>query len=362
MSDSCIGCRGSRERIGVLLAQLGTPDEPTGPALRRYLKQFLWDPRVIEVPRVLWWLILNGIILNTRPKRSARLYSRIWRPEGSPLLHYTNLQRDGILSRLADHGMESVDVVVGMRYGSPSIESALDNLMERGCSRILVIPMYPQYSAATTGSTYDAVFPHLLKRRWVPTLKVMAPFYGHELYQCALAQSINEYLANKDEKPQKLILSYHGVPEKYVERGDPYCCMCTETTHRLVPQLKFPAGDVIHTYQSRFGRDPWLIPYTDHTVEKLAEEGIKRIAVACPGFTADCLETLDEIGNEAREAFHEAGGEWLELIPCVNDHPAFIDALTSLIVEEFGMWRAPIEHPNRLDCPVVLAKARGLRG
>ena len=331
------GCRGTSDKIGVLVAQLGTPDAPTPAALRPYLRQFLSDRRVIEVNRVLWWILLNGVILVTRPRRSARLYARIWGEDGSPLLTITQKQTKGIGERLSGQ-IPNLHVAFGMRYGNPSLESGVDALIEAGCSRILLFPMYPQYAAATTAATYDVVFSHLLKRRYVPTLRVAEPYYVHPKYIDALALTINEHIANMPWEPERLVLSYHGIPEKYVTKGDPYCCQCVETTAALLPKLSLPRERVIHTFQSRFGRDPWLRPYTDETFEKLGKEGIKKIAVCAPGFTADCLETLDELGNEGHEQFEEAGGTHYSLIPCLNDHPAWLDAMASIMREELGSW------------------------
>jgi len=331
------GCRGSKDKVGVLLAQLGTPDAPTPGALRRYLRQFLSDRRVIEVNRVLWWVLLNCVILVTRPFRSAKLYKRIWGKDGSPLLTITQKQTLGVREKLQKE-YRNVEVEFGMRYGSHSLESGIDALIAKGCSKILLFPMYPQYAAATTASTYDAVFPHVLKRRWVPTLRVAEPYFAHPRYIRAQADIINEHLASLPWEPERLVLSYHGVPEKYVKKGDPYCCQCVETTAALVPQVKLPPEKIIHTFQSRFGRDPWLTPYTDETFEALGHSGVKSIAVVAPGFTADCLETLDELGNEGEEQFHEAGGEQYSVIQCLNDHPAWIEAMTSIIKEELGSW------------------------
>ena len=359
--ESCeFGCRGSRDRVGVLVAQLGTPEAPTAKALRPYLREFLWDKRVIEVPRLLWWFLLNFVILITRPKRSARLYKRIWMPEGSPLLVITKRQTEALQKELSASGL-NVSVKFGMRYGSHSLESAIDALIAEGCSKILLFPMYPQYSATTTASIYDAVFPHLLKRRWVPTLKVAEPYYVHPKYISALATVVNEHLAKMEWKPEKLVLSYHGIPEKYVNKGDVYCCQCLETTAALLPKINLPKDDVIHTFQSRFGRDPWLRPYTDETFEELGEHGVKKIATFAPGFTADCLETLDELGNEGSEEFHEAGGEQLSLISCLNDHPAWISAMAEIVKQELGGWidgEARQVSDCAISCPVKAAAAR----
>jgi len=250
---------------------------------------------------------------------------------------------------------DNVEVEFGMRYGSPSLESAVDALIEKGCSKILLFPMYPQYAAATTASTYDAVFPRLLKRRWVPTLRVAEPYYAHPRYVTAQAQIINEHLAALDWKPERLVLSYHGVPQKYVAKGDPYCCQCVETTAALKPLVNLEPMSIIHTFQSRFGRDPWLTPYTDETFEELGEHGVKDIVVAAPGFTADCLETIDELGTEGLEQFHEAGGGRYSVIPCLNASPVWLDAMTAIIREELGSWligEARAAGDCSIACPV----------
>jgi ferrochelatase len=355
MREARIGCKSHRDRVGILLAQLGTPDAPTPEKLRPYLRQFLSDRRVIEVNRFVWWLVLRGVVLRTRPARSAALYQRIWGKDGSPLLTITKDQTNILRERLTAE-IPGVQVAFGMRYGQPSLEGAIDSLIAQGCTKLLLLPMYPQYSAATTASTYDVVFAHLLKRRWVPTLRVVEPYYRHDGYVAALATTINEGLAAMGEPPSHLVLSYHGIPERYVEKGDPYCCMCTETTRALIPKLHISADRVIHTYQSRFGKDPWLVPYTDETIEALAKDGATRIAVAAPGFTADCLETLDELGNEGRHLFEEHGGKELRVIPCLNTHPAWMEALYGITMEELGSWSRARGACSSLSCPVARAK------
>ncbi len=352
------GCKNSKDKIGVLIGQLGTPDAPTKKALRPYLKQFLSDRRVIEKNKYLWWLILNGIILNVRPKKSAKLYKRIW-GEKSPLLDITEKSTQALEKELKKvHS--SIEVVFGMRYGKPSLEKGIDELIERGCKKILLFNMYPQYSAATSASNYDAVFKHLLKRRIVPTLRVAEPYYVNPNYIDSLAFTVNEFLNSLEVKPEYLVLSYHGIPEEYVEKGDPYCCMCTETTEALLPHINFPREKIIHTYQSRFGKDPWLVPYTDETIKKLGEKGVKRIALAAPGFTADCLETLDELGNEGEEEFIEAGGEHVDLVPCLNDHPHWVRSMKDIIISEIDSWLKTAErsskNPCNIACPVLVEK------
>ncbi len=362
MKQGTFGCRDSHDRIGILIAQLGTPEEPTGPALRSYLKEFLWDPRVIEVNRVLWWFLLNGVILNTRPKKSAALYRRIWTDEGSPLLLITKELTSLVEGKLKQIE-PSVEVAFGMRYGSPSLEAAIDQLCDSGCTKILLVPMYPQYSGPTTASVYDAVFPHLRKRRSVPTLRVVEPYYAHPGYIEAQASVIQKAYEGFEQRPEKLLLSYHGVPEAYVEKGDPYCCQCAETTLALKSQLKgFKEDEILHTFQSRFGRDPWLTPYTDETVKELAEQGKKHIAIACPGFLADCLETIDEIGYEAQVEFEAHGGEKIHLIPCLNTDALWVENLTHILVEELGSWLETAKRSQQgsclVRCPVAQAKTK----
>lgn len=344
IGQKIIGCKKYKNRTGILIAQLGTPDAPTPGALRPYLKQFLSDPRVIETNRFLWWIILRLFVLTKRPKRSAALYARIWTEQGSPLLVITKRQTELLDAALRKEGLD-IEVTFGMRYGANSLEEAIDRLIEKGCSRILLFPMYPHYSATTTASIYDVVLPHLLKRRWIPTLRIVDPYYRNSEFIKALGETITSSVG-RDHNYEKLVLSYHGIPQKYVVKGDPYCCMCNETTAALLPHLPFKSDAVIHTFQSRFGRDPWLQPYTDETIEDLAKQGVKKIAVACPGFTTDCLETLDELGNEGSELFHEHGGEELKLIPCLNDQEPWIKAMTSIAKSELGSWINPEEDEN----------------
>ena len=347
------GCTKANEKIGVLIAQLGTPEAPTAKALRPYLREFLGDRRVIEVNRFLWAIILNFIILPFRPKKSAALYKRIWTEEGSPLLTTTRKQAEGLQERMTSI---SNDIVVdfGMRYGNPSLEDAIDRLIdEHNCNRILLFSMYPQYSGTTTASNYDMFFRHVLKRRVVPTVRVVEPYYRDKRFIDALAQTINGSLASLDWKPERLYLSYHGIPLAYRDAGDTYCCHCSETTQALLPSLDFPSESVQHVFQSRFGKDPWLTPYTDETVVAAAESGVKRIAVAAPGFTTDCLETIDELGTELWEEFEEAGGEKLHLIPCLNAEDVWLDAMANLVKDEIGSWLADTQVTGcSITCPV----------
>ncbi|MCG5541643.1 MULTISPECIES: ferrochelatase [unclassified Halorhodospira] len=325
--------------VGVLVANLGTPDEPTEPALRRYLRQFLSDPRVIEIPRWRWWPILYGIVLRTRPKKSAAAYSEVWEEDGSPLLSIGQRQAAGIRQRLQamnDRGPFVVEL--GMRYGNPSIPAALRRLRESGARRILVLPLYPQYSASTTGSTFDAVARELMGWRWVPELRMVGQYHDEPVYIQALARSIREHW-EREGRGERLLFSYHGVPERYLLDGDPYHCQCLKTSRLVAEELGLEPGTWDVTFQSRFGNEEWLKPYTDETVTELARSGVKHLDVVCPGFSADCLETLEEIAGENREYFEESGGERLSYIPALNDRPDHLDALAALILQHGQGWR-----------------------
>jgi ferrochelatase len=319
--------------VGILLIQLGTPDAPTVPALRRYLRQFLSDRRVIEAPRLLWWFILNFRILPARPAESAAKYQRIWTANGSPLLHITRLQSEALQRALPD-----LVVRFGMQIGNPPLARVLHEMIESGIERLIVMPLYPQYSATTTASATDCLFHALMKERRVPALRVIPPFYDHPAYIEALAAIIEEEQAKLPWQPEHYLLSFHGLPVKYVERGDPYPRHVEATTRLLVARLGWPKDRWTRTFQSRFGKDDWLQPYTDKALEELARRSIKRVLVTTPGFTTDCLETLDEIGHEARELFQKAGGEHLHLCPCLNDHPRWIEAMKNMILQEAQGW------------------------
>jgi ferrochelatase len=323
----------SLSSIGVLLIQLGTPDAPTVPALRRYLRQFLSDPRVIEAPRLLWWFILNVRILRTRPRESAAKYQRIWTANGSPLLHITRLQTAAL-----QHALGDLPVRFGMQIGNPPLADVVHEMIESGVERLIVLPMYPQYSATTTASATDSLFHALKKQRRVPAIRVVPPYYEHAAYIDAVATVIEENLGQLAWQPEHFLLSFHGLPVKYVERGDPYPRHVERTTQLLIDRLGWRRVQSTQTFQSRFGKDEWLQPYTDKTLEELAHRGVKRVFVATPGFTADCLETLDEIGNEARELFQRAGGQSLHLCQCLNDHPKWINAMRTLILQEGQGW------------------------
>jgi protoporphyrin/coproporphyrin ferrochelatase len=318
---------------GVLLIQLGTPDAPTIPAVRRYLRQFLSDPRVIEAPRLAWWFVLRFRILRTRPKQSAIKYQRLWTDHGSPLLYFTRRQAEALQFLLP-----TSLVRFGMQIGNPSVAEVVHEMIQAGVDRLLVLPMYPQYSATTTASAMDGLFDALKKERRVPALRVVPPFYHQLAYLDAVAAVINDELAKLPWQPEHYLLSFHGLPIKYVERGDPYLQHVEKTTQLLLTRLHYPPGHWTQTFQSRFGKAPWLQPYTDRTLENLARQGVRRVFVATPGFTTDCLETIDEIGFEARELFRVAGGEQLHLCPCLNDHPKWIEAMRALLWQEGQGW------------------------
>ncbi len=325
-------------RIGVLLVNLGTPDGTDKTSMRRYLKEFLSDRRVIETSRVIWWPLLNGIILNTRPGKSGALYEAIWNHEKneSPLRTFTRSQGEKLAGQLAD--LENVVVDWAMRYGKPSMASRLDWLKGQGCERILVFPLYPQYSATTTATVNDKAFDALKAMRWQPALRTVPPYFDEPAYIEALARSIEAHLAGLDFVPEKVIASFHGIPKSYFDKGDPYYCHCMKTSRLLDERLGWEKGRLITTFQSRFGPQEWLQPYTDKTVEKLAREGVKNIAVLNPGFVADCLETLEEIAGEVAGVFKEHGGENFSHIPCLNDSEEGMRVIETVVRKELAGW------------------------
>jgi protoporphyrin/coproporphyrin ferrochelatase len=327
-----------RERVGVLLVNLGTPDSADAKGVRVYLKEFLSDPRVIENQGLFWKVALNGIILNTRPARKARDYQKIWNTEKneSPLKTITRAQSDKLTAAIADHAHVVVDWA--MRYGNPSIRSRIDALTEQGCDRILVVPLYPQYSAATSATVCDEVFRVLGEMRAQPTLRVTPPYYLDPEYIDALAVSIDAHLATLPFQPELIVASFHGMPQKYIDKGDPYQAQCIATTDALRRRMGLDDSKLLLTFQSRFGFDAWLQPYTDKTMEKLAKDGVRRIAVVMPGFSADCLETLEEIAQENAEIFQHNGGEQFAAIPCLNDSDAGMNVIRQLVLRELQGW------------------------
>jgi protoporphyrin/coproporphyrin ferrochelatase len=325
-------------RVGVLLVNLGTPDTADTRGVRVYLKEFLSDPRVIEDQGLFWKLILNGIILRTRPRRKATDYQKIWNTEKneSPLKTITRAQSEKLARAIADH--DHIEVDWAMRYGSPSIKSGIEALMARGCDRLLVVPLYPQYSAATSATVCDEAFRVLSSLRAQPTLRVSPPYYDDPDYIEALALSINAHLAGLPFKPELIVASFHGMPKDYVDRGDPYFSQCVATTDALRARLGLDSSKLLLTFQSRFGSDEWLQPYTDKTIEKLAKDGVRRVAVVMPGFAADCLETLEEIAQENAEIFRHNGGAEFSAIPCLNDSDAGMDVIRQLVLRELQGW------------------------
>ncbi len=323
--------------LGVVLLQLGTPERPTPRALRRYLRQFLSDRRVVDLPRAVWWPILYLIVLPTRPRQSARLYRKVWTPAGSPLLVTTRLQAQALERALSETHGAPVRVAVAMRYGEPSVARAIADLTRAGVDRLLAFPLYPQYASATTGSSLQELFEHLEPRRVVPSIRVVPPYYDDPAYIDALATVARESLDTLPQPPTHLLASFHGLPKRYAEEGDPYPEQCVATTRSLETALGLPQGSVAVVYQSRFGREEWLQPYTDRTFESLGRSNA-RVAVMCPGFTADCLETLEEIRLRGYEQFHSTGGREFLAIPCLNDHPVWLDAMAAIARRELQGW------------------------
>lgn len=325
-------------KVGVLLVNLGTPDGTSYAPMRRYLAEFLSDRRVIEWPRLFWYPILYGIVLTVRPKRSGKLYDRIWNREKneSPLRTFTRAQGEKLAVALKDYPNVIVDWA--MRYGQPSIEEVTDRLLKQGCERIVMFPLYPQYSATTTATVNDKFFEVLMKKRFMPAVRTIPSYEVEPVYIEALAQSIEKHLATLDFKPEVILASYHGIPKSYSDKGDPYRAQCLETSRLLRARLGMDDKQFRSTFQSRFGPEEWLQPYTDETVEELAKQGVKSVVVLNPGFVVDCLETVDEIGHEAAEAFHEAGGENFSHIPCLNDSEEGMKVIETLVRRELQGW------------------------
>ena len=328
----------STARCAVLLVNLGTPDEPTAPALRRYLAQFLGDPRVVEIPRVAWLPVLHGIILRTRPAKSATKYASIWMKEGSPLAVWTARQTTLLCGWLGEAGVRSVQVAYAMRYGNPSISSQLAMLQQQGVDRVLVLPLYPQYSSTTTASVVDDVYAWLGKQRRMPELRFVNSYHDHPAYIKALAKSVRDHWSKQGGPADKLVMSFHGIPARNVKLGDPYADECRTTARLLAAELGHAPERCQVTFQSRFGKAEWLTPYTEPTLIELAKQGVGTVDVMCPGFTGDCLETLEEINMEAREAFIHAGGKEFRYIPCLNDNNAWITALSTIAQEHLSGW------------------------
>lgn len=328
---------GTVARSAVVLVNLGTPDAPTASAVRRYLKQFLSDPRVVEIPRLVWWFILNLIILPFRSGQSAKKYASIWTKEGSPLKIHTQRQATLLAGALAGRGHGGLTVAMAMRYGSPSLPEVLARLKSEGCERIAILPAYPQYSGTTTGSIYDAVFSHYATVRNVPELRFIKQYHEHDTYIAALRDSVLAHWETNG-RPEKLVMSFHGVPKRTLLLGDPYHCQCLKTARLLAEQLKLSKDQYIVTFQSRFGKAEWLQPYTAPTLIALAQQGVRRVDLLCPGFTSDCLETLEEIAMEAKHDFETAGGQQFHYIPCLNETPAWITGMAEIAEQHMIGW------------------------
>ena len=322
-------------KVGLLLVNLGTPDGTDYKSVRRYLSEFLSDPRIIEVSPLIWQPILQGPILTFRPKKSGEAYKKIWTDEGSPLLVYTKRQAEMLNARI---GSERLVVDFAMTYGNPSIASKIEALRAKGCDRIAVMALYPQYSATTSASVYDRTFNALKDMRWQPAVRTAAPFHDHPVYIEALAASISEHIAGLDFEPERVLMSYHGIPKAYFEKGDPYHCHCHKTTRLVSEKLGWADGFAMTTFQSRFGPTEWLQPYTDKTLEALPEQGVKKVVAVSPAFISDCLETLEEIAMEGRDSFMEAGGTHFSVASCLNDSERAIDLLETLAARELAGW------------------------
>jgi protoporphyrin/coproporphyrin ferrochelatase len=351
---------GSAPKTGVLLVNLGTPDEPTAPALRRYLREFLSDPRVVEIPRAVWLPILHGVILTVRPAKSAAKYASVWTPEGSPLAVWTHKQAKLLQGYLGERGVSAQQLVVrhAMRYGQPGVGRVLDELHAMNATRILVLPMYPQYAAATTASVNDAVMAWMLRQRRQPELRFVNHHHDDAGYIDALAQRVLAHWQTEG-RGDKLVMSFHGVPERSLHLGDPYHCECHKTARLLAERLGLSKDQWQVTFQSRFGKAKWLEPYTEPTLVALAQQGVKNVDVICPGFVADCLETLEEIAQEARDAFLAAGGQAFRYIPCLNDQHAWIAALAAIVQRHLQGWFDGLPGASALEAQRERAVAMG---
>ena len=321
------------ERVGILICNLGTPDSFKTKDVRRFLKEFLSDGRVIEIPKIIWWFILNGIILIFRPSKSAKLYKSVWTEEGSPLMVYS----EKLVNKLRKDFPENSEIELAMRYGNPSIQEGLLSLKNKNCRNLIILPMFPQYSGTTTGSIFDEVSRVLSKWRWVPNLNFINSYHDNEDYISALSESLKDQI--KQVSPQKIIFSYHGIPKRNFTQGDPYHCLCKKTTRLVAEKLDLEETSYMTTFQSRFGRAEWLKPYTSETMESLPQENIKNILVVAPGFSVDCLETIEEIDEENKEIFIVAGGEIFNYAPCLNDSQLHISFIKTFLIKQIAIWK-----------------------
>lgn len=350
---------GAPLRVGILLVNLGTPEAPTGKALRPYLKQFLSDRRVVEIPRIIWWLILNGIILNIRPRKSAEKYAQIWTDEGSPLYVHTRNQAKLLQGYLSTRINSPYVVEFAMRYGNPSVASAIQKLKAMNCNRILVMPLYPQYAASSSASAMDDVWRSLLRMRNVPAIRTVRNYHDHPAYITALAESVQQHWA-QNGKPEKLIMSFHGVPRYTLDKGDPYHCECHKTGRLLAEALQLDKSQYMVCFQSRFGKAEWLKPYLAPTLEELGKQKMKRIDVICPGFSSDCLETLEEIAMEGKETFQHNGGGEYHYIAALNERDRWIHALTDIALENLQGWVSADWDEKRASEEAELTRLRAL--
>jgi protoporphyrin/coproporphyrin ferrochelatase len=342
------------DKIGVLITNLGTPQAPTTRALRTYLGEFLADPRVVEMPRLLWWCILHGVILRIRPRRSAKSYKSVWTENGSPLLWHSQQQADALRQALQAEFGNNIIVKLGMRYDKPAIKTVVDKMLQQGVRKLLVLPLYPQYSASTTASTFDAIAADFTQRRWIPEFRFITHYHDFPPFITAAAEHIKNYW-QQHGRADKIIFSYHGIPLRYLHNGDPYHCECYKTSRLLAEALNLSQYQYLTTFQSRFGREEWLKPYTDETLKALPEQGCKSVQIFCPGFAADCLETIEEIGIENRDYFLKSGGETFHYIPALNAEPVHIDALKELVKQNIHGWQVNAADGQREK----LAKALG---
>jgi len=339
---------GLPESTGVLVVNLGTPDAPTSGAVRRFLKKFLWDPRVVEYPRLLWWLVLNLVILVIRPPRSAAAYQKIWTDQGSPLLVHSQAIATKLGARLSAVSETPVQVELAMTYGDPSINAAIGRLLEGGARRIVTLPLYPQYSSTTTASVFDALVRELGRQRWIPESRLINNYHDAPGYIDALSASIRESW-NENGRGDKLLMSFHGIPESSLLKGDPYYCHCQKTARLLAAALNLQDDEFVVSFQSRVGREKWLSPYTEETVKSLGTQGLSRLDVVCPGFATDCLETLEEIAMQNAEFFVAAGGESLHYIPSLNARDDHVDFLADLILQHISGWNSGVDTQSPSD-------------
>lgn len=347
---------GKPSRIGVLVANLGSPDEATTRSVRKYLAEFLMDPRVVEAPRVIWRIILHGVILRVRPSRSAKAYQTVWGEDGSPLISISKAQAKGVAARLKERYGDDIVVELAMRYGNPSIPSALEKLNAQNVRNLLVLPLYPQYSGVTSASTFDAVAAVFTRKRWIPELRMINQYHDHPGYIAALTKSVRDYW-QQHGRGERLLMSFHGIPKRYLVNGDPYHCQCHKTARLLANELELDDSQWKVSFQSRLGREEWLKPYTGETVEEWGNEGLKKIDTICPGFSADCLETLEEVIDEYGDLFKEHGGDELRYIPCLNDAESHLDFLTDLISANLSPWVDAITTTNN-DAALLDSKQR----